>query len=184
MFWLKRLFGQAPVINQHRWVVLDVETSGLDPRRDRLLAIAAVCIHLNEGQSLKIDIFDSFEAVLKQDLASDKDNILLHGIGAQAQMMGENPQQVLRNFERWVGDAPLFAFHAAFDESMIQRLRVFPAKNSSIPSAASLSSFPAEMSRSICASHSAASNDRNHSRKTAKSSRPNCSTALSNDETV
>jgi DNA polymerase-3 subunit epsilon len=121
MFWLKRLFGRAPVINQNRWVVLDVETSGLDPRQDRLLAIAAVCIHLNEDQSLKIDIFDSFEAVLKQDLVSDKDNILLHGIGAQAQMMGENPQLVLRNFERWVGNAPLLAFHAAFDESMIQR---------------------------------------------------------------
>jgi len=76
---------------------------------------------VNEDQSLRIDIFDSFEAVLKQDLASDKDNILLHGIGAQAQMMGEDPQQVLRNFEQWVGDAPLLAFHAAFDESMIQR---------------------------------------------------------------
>jgi DNA polymerase-3 subunit epsilon len=121
MFWLKRLFGQTSAINQKRWVVLDVETSGLDPREDRLLAIAAVCIHLNEDQSLKIDIFDSFEAVLKQDLASDKDNILLHGIGAQAQMTGEDPQQVLRNFEQWVGDAPLLAFHAAFDESMIQR---------------------------------------------------------------
>jgi DNA polymerase-3 subunit epsilon len=121
MFWLKRLFGQAPVINQNRWVVLDVETSGLDPREDRLLALAAVCIRLNDDQSLKIDIFDSFEAVLKQNLASDKDNILLHGIGAQAQMTGEDPQQVLRNFERWVGDAPLLAFHAAFDESMIQR---------------------------------------------------------------
>ncbi len=121
MFWLKRLFGQAPAINQKRWVVLDVETSGLDPRRDHLLAIAAVCIHLNDDQSLKIDIFDSFEAVLKQDSASDKDNILLHGIGAQAQMTGEDPQEVLRNFERWAGDAPLLAFHAAFDESMIQR---------------------------------------------------------------
>ena len=121
MFWLKRLFGHTSVINQNRWVVLDVETSGLDPRQDRLLAIAAVCIHVNDDQSLKIDIFDSFEAVLKQDSASDKDNILLHGIGAQAQMTGEDPQDVLRNFERWVGDAPLLAFHAAFDESMIQR---------------------------------------------------------------
>jgi DNA polymerase-3 subunit epsilon len=98
MFWLKRLLGQTQATNQNRWVVLDVETSGLDPRQDRLLAIAAVCIHVNDDQSLKIDIFDSFEAVLKQDLASDKDNILLHGIGAQAQMMGEDPQQVLRNF--------------------------------------------------------------------------------------
>ncbi len=53
MFWLKRLFGQTSVINQKRWVVLDVETSGLDPREDRLLAIAAVCIHVNDDQSLK-----------------------------------------------------------------------------------------------------------------------------------
>jgi len=52
MLWLKRFFGRAPNINQNRWVVLDVETSGLDPRQDRLLAIAAVCIHLNEDQSL------------------------------------------------------------------------------------------------------------------------------------
>ena len=121
MFWLKRFFGESHTSSQNRWVVLDVETSGLDPRQDRLLAIAAVSIHVNDDQSLRIDIFDSFEAVLKQDLASDKDNILLHGIGAQAQMMGEDPQQVLRNFERWVGNAPLLAFHAAFDESMIQR---------------------------------------------------------------
>jgi DNA polymerase-3 subunit epsilon len=59
MLWLKRLFGQATVINQNRWVVLDVETSGLDPRQDRLFANEAVCIHHNEDQRLKIDIFSA-----------------------------------------------------------------------------------------------------------------------------
>ncbi len=127
MFWLKSLLGRKPIMNPHRWVVLDVETSGLDPRSDRLLAIAAVCIRVEsdvsglDHQKLTIDVSDSFEAVLKQDMASDKDNILLHGIGAHAQMTGDDPQKVLKDFEEWVGDAPLFAFHAAFDESMIQR---------------------------------------------------------------
>ena len=83
MFWLKSLLGRKPIMNPHRWVVLDVETSGLDPRRDRLLAIAAVCISVEsdasglDHQKLTIDVSDSFEAVLKQDMASDKDNILL-----------------------------------------------------------------------------------------------------------
>jgi DNA polymerase-3 subunit epsilon len=34
-------------VDERRWVVLDVETSGLDPRRDQLLAIAAIALQVD-----------------------------------------------------------------------------------------------------------------------------------------
>ncbi len=122
MSWFKGLFDPPHPVHPSRWIVLDVETSGLDPRADRLLAIAALAVIIDfRGKKMMIDVSDSFEAVLRQDEVSDKSNILLHGIGANAQRTGSDPRFVLHSFKEWVADAPLFAFHAPFDEAMIQR---------------------------------------------------------------
>lgn len=116
------LASRSLQVDERRWVILDVETSGLDPYRDRLLAIAAVAIHVPEDFSVPvIHVRDSFEVVLHQDVFSDKDNILVHGIGVGAQRGGEDPSESLRAFETWIDKAPLLAFHAPFDEAMIQR---------------------------------------------------------------
>ncbi|WP_108469740.1 3'-5' exonuclease [Polynucleobacter difficilis] len=105
-----------------RWIVLDVETSGLNPHSDRLLAIAAVALDVSpDFERIAIVIGDSYEAVLKQDLPSSKDNILVHHIGAQAQADGRPPIEVLEEFRAWVGNCPLLAFHSAFDEAMLNR---------------------------------------------------------------
>lgn len=105
-----------------RWIVLDVETSGLNPHSDRLLAIAAVALEVSPDFSrVSIVIGDSYEAVLKQDLPTSKDNILIHHIGAKAQSEGRPPAEVLEEFRGWVGNCPLLGFHAAFDEAMINR---------------------------------------------------------------
>ncbi len=125
---LSRWFGADPAqaIDERRWVVLDVETTGLDMHHDELLAIAAVAVTFDDAASPRIapriDLSDSFEAVLHHDSAStDKGNILVHGIGVQAQRRGAPPREVLAAFERWVGRSPLLAFHAAFDRTMIER---------------------------------------------------------------
>lgn len=123
---LKRAFGGAASEEPRRWVVLDVETSGLDLERDRLLAIAALAVDM-AATPPRILLGDSFEILLRQDeqgLELNEDtrfNILLHGIGLGAQRGGVEPVLALQAFEQWVGDAPLIAFHAAFDEGMIQR---------------------------------------------------------------
>ncbi len=109
-----------------RWIVLDVETSGLNPYSDRLLAIAAVAVEVSaDFRRVSIIIGDSYEAVLKQDLPSHKDNILIHHIGAQAQSEGRPPMEVLEEFRQWVGNCPLLAFHAPFDEGMINKAYSF-----------------------------------------------------------
>ncbi len=118
--WFKR--RAAPAADDGRWVVLDVESSGLDPKRDRLLAIAAIAMRREGEGAPRVVLADSFEVVLRQpEVAVDKANILVHGIGVGAQRQGVEPAQALEAFERWAGAAPLFGFHVAFDEALIQR---------------------------------------------------------------
>ena len=58
-----------------RWVVVDVESGGLDAVNDALIAIGALAV--NDGA---IDLADSFEVVLRQASPSAADNIEVHGI--------------------------------------------------------------------------------------------------------
>jgi DNA polymerase III subunit epsilon len=108
-----------------RWLVLDVETSGLDAQRAHLLAIAAMAVNVPAAgktgrPAIRLD--DSFEIVVRHDAAeADHANILVHGIGVGAQRAGVPPQQALAAFRAWAAGAPMIAFHAAFDRTMIER---------------------------------------------------------------
>lgn len=110
-------------VNETRWVVVDVETSGLDPHTDRLLAIAAIALSVDwPERRLAIHAGDSFEVVLRQhDEPFDRENILLHGIGVQRQREGIPAAQALQDFAGFAGASPLLAFHSAFDETIVKR---------------------------------------------------------------
>jgi DNA polymerase-3 subunit epsilon len=99
-----------------RWVVVDVESSGLDLRRDRLISIGAVSVH-----GVALPMADSFEVVLRQEQVSRTDNILVHGIGGTAQREGVSAADGLLRFLAYAGNSPVAAFHAAFDTIMIGR---------------------------------------------------------------
>ena len=99
-----------------RYVVVDVEASGLDAERDRLISIGAVAV--DRGL---IDARDSFEVVLRQDQVSTDENILIHGIGGSAQREGAEPAEAMLAFLDFIGKSPLVAYHTFFDEAMIGR---------------------------------------------------------------
>ncbi|MDH5536227.1 MAG: 3'-5' exonuclease [Betaproteobacteria bacterium] len=99
-----------------RFVVADVETSGLNPSRDRLISIGAVT-----ADSGRVQLGRSFEVVLRQDVPSDISNILIHEIDGTTQMSGAEPAQALTQFLAFVGKAPLVGYHAAFDNLVISR---------------------------------------------------------------
>lgn len=99
-----------------RWVVVDVESSGLDVWHDRLISIGAVAVH---GGG--VDLADSLEVVLRQERVSETSNILVHGLGGTVQRMGLPPQEALLRFLAWARKDPLVAFHAGFDTLMIGR---------------------------------------------------------------
>lgn len=101
---------------QTRYVVVDVESSGLNMVKDRLISIGAVAV-----VNGLIDTQDAFEVILKQEVVSDTANILLHGIGGSAQREGMEPADALLLFLEYIGKCPLVAYHAMFDHSMIAR---------------------------------------------------------------
>ena len=121
--WPKSPRRKAAPAGTERWLVLDVESSGLDASSARLLALAALAVR-HDGQRVWIDLADSFEALLQQPAEAgppDKSNILVHGIGVGAQGRGLDPAAALSRFEAFVGASPLLAFHVDFDRCLIDR---------------------------------------------------------------
>lgn len=108
--------GRKADLANDRIVVVDVETTGLNLAKDYLIAIGAVAI--NAGN---ITLADSFDVVLRQEVASNKANILVHGIGGSAQRAGLQPEEALLAFLEYLDGAPLFAYHVAFDETMLRK---------------------------------------------------------------
>jgi DNA polymerase III subunit epsilon len=99
-----------------RAVVVDVEASGLDPKRDRLLSIGAIGVRAGLAHYA-----ETFEVVLRQDRPSETHNILVHRIGGSAQLAGREAADGLLDFLTFAGKAPLVAFHADFDRTLIGR---------------------------------------------------------------
>jgi len=115
---LKRWFGSGKRANESRkgrWVVVDTETSGLDPTRDRLLAIGAVAV---DDDGIVVD--DSFEIVLRSAPSGTADNIVVHGIGHGAQAAGVAAPSALAAFHDWAAGAPRVGFHADFDRAALR----------------------------------------------------------------
>jgi DNA polymerase III subunit epsilon len=112
---LPALNEDAP-FEQMRWCVVDVESSGLDVRRDRLIAIGAVPV-----EATRIVIGEAFRRVLRQRSPSNAQNIVIHRISGTEQLDGDEPADVLFDFLEYIGKSTLVAFHARFDELMIRR---------------------------------------------------------------
>ncbi|WP_350614318.1 3'-5' exonuclease [Pseudomonas sp. HY7a-MNA-CIBAN-0227] len=99
-----------------RWVVLDLETSGLNLNRDQVLSIGAVVIE--DGA---IDFSQLFERTLQRAETKLSPSVLIHGLGPSAIAAGSDPVEALLDFIAFVGDSPLLAFHAPFDQHMLGR---------------------------------------------------------------
>ncbi|MGY8831737.1 MAG: 3'-5' exonuclease [Pseudomonadales bacterium] len=103
-------------LHQQRFVILDLETSGLNMRRDQVLSIGAVVI--DNGA---IDLSQQFECTLQRDGHQASASTLIHGIAPNEIANGEDPAEALLSFMEFVGDSPLLAFHAEFDQRMLAR---------------------------------------------------------------
>jgi DNA polymerase-3 subunit epsilon len=99
-----------------RFVVVDVETSGLDPRRDRLLAIGAVAVEAG-----RLRPGEGYDVTVHNPVPSARANILVHGISPDAQTAGLAVDVALMGFLELARHDVLVAFHAGFDQAVLQR---------------------------------------------------------------
>jgi len=117
---LEQLPKPAPLgdvsLRQQRWVVVDLETSGLNLNRDLVLSIGAVVIE--DGA---VDFSQLFERTLQRTETKLSPSVLIHGLGPSAIAAGSDPVEALLDFMEFVGDSPLLAFHAPFDQHMLGR---------------------------------------------------------------
>lgn len=100
---------------ESEWTVLDTETSGLDVRHHTLLSIGAVRM-----AGTRVVMGRSFYREIRPERASERSNVLVHGIGHGAQMSGEDPAKALAAFMAFAGGRPLVAYNAPFDRVMIE----------------------------------------------------------------
>jgi DNA polymerase-3 subunit epsilon len=103
-------------LSAQRLVVVDLETSGLDMKRDQLLSIGAVVI--DQGA---IQLGQQFECTLQRPAAPANPSTLIHGLAPSAIAKGVAPAEGLLAFMQFVGASPLLAFHAGFDQRMLAR---------------------------------------------------------------
>lgn len=103
-------------LNTQRFVVVDVETTGLNLHRDQVLSIGAVVI--DQGA---IHFAKQFERTLQREYQTPGPSVLIHGIAPSEIAAGDDPAEVLLDFMEFVGNSPLLAFHAGFDQRMLTR---------------------------------------------------------------
>lgn len=103
-------------LREQRWVVLDLETSGLNPNRDQVLSVGAVAIE--DGA---IDFSQQFERTLHRPTQKTNASVLIHGLGPSALAAGCDPAEALLDLLEFIGTSPVLAFHAPFDQRMLAR---------------------------------------------------------------
>ncbi|MEO0795464.1 MAG: 3'-5' exonuclease [Verrucomicrobiota bacterium] len=102
-------------IDEIRFVSLDCETTGLDPRKDSIITIGAVTVH--DGQ---IHLDDQYEALLK--FSYNTSSVVVHGITAQeAAENGIDEAEALVGLLSYLQDGVIVGHHIGFDVEIIKQ---------------------------------------------------------------
>jgi DNA polymerase-3 subunit epsilon len=97
-------------------VSLDCETTGLNPRKDEIVAVAAVKI-----KGARILCSDRFEAKVRPLVKMNPDAIKVHGLRERDVATGRAMAEILPELLRFVGGRPLVGYYLEFDVAMLNR---------------------------------------------------------------
>jgi len=113
---------------EDEWVALDCETTGLDRRRDEIVAIAAVRIR---GRRLLTS--ERLELLVRPEKrAVSPEAVRVHRLRERDVARGIAPDEAMHRLLRFIGSRPLVGYYLEFDVAMIDRV-LFPMLGMGLP---------------------------------------------------
>ncbi len=97
-------------------VVIDCETTGLNPRRDEVIAIAAIKI-----RGRRILTSEAYRVILRSDKAPSSASIKVHQLRAKEVAEGRGMHEVLPELLRFIGGRPIVGYYIDFDVQMLDK---------------------------------------------------------------
>jgi DNA polymerase III epsilon subunit family exonuclease len=98
-----------------RFIVLDLETTGLDPAQHEIIEIGAIRVNRDS------DIHDTFSALVKPKRRVPKRITQITGISQDmVDNEGEPLGKAIKEFATFIEDLPLVTFNAEFDMAFLQ----------------------------------------------------------------
>ncbi|MDX1795915.1 MAG: 3'-5' exonuclease [Hydrogenovibrio sp.] len=98
-------------------VCFDCETSGLNPKKDKILSLSAIKIVGDE-----ILASQSLNLAFKQPIEIGEASIKVHQIRNLDMSQGLEPQAAIEQFLHFIGGRPLVGYYLAFDVEMVNQL--------------------------------------------------------------
>jgi DNA polymerase-3 subunit epsilon len=110
--WFDRTWTDDTSIEAVRFIVLDSETTGLNPRVDRLITIGAVAVQTSE-----IVVEDAFDALIKIDRNTEA--VTVHGVTRDQSRRGVDEEVALERFLDYLRDGVIVGHHIGHDIATI-----------------------------------------------------------------
>ncbi len=105
---------QRQTIGEARFVVFDTETTGLDPHKDKIISVGAVCL-----QGWTVRVADTFEVYVRQAVMGERDAVLVHGLLQRDLADGLDEVDLLRQWLGYAGGDVLVGHHVWFDREIM-----------------------------------------------------------------
>lgn len=103
------------------WVCLDMEMTGLDPKKDAILSLGAVRI-TQEAHAMVIDTSQVLSLVCRPSVMPDTDNIVVHGLRPMDVVHGVSYQQLLEQLLVFLGSRPIVGFCPNIDMAFLNAI--------------------------------------------------------------
>lgn len=103
-------------LSEQRFVVVDLETNGLNTLKDKVLSIGAVTI-----ENSAIALGNQFSCTLRRVNHAVSESVLIHQIAPSEVAAGVRAEKAFLSFMEYVGSSPLLAYHSTFDQRMLVR---------------------------------------------------------------